>query len=153
MQGDAAARAVFLSPFSVAQALAMLLAAVAPGSASERQLLSVAFGLEPGGDAARALSSQLQELRRALVQAGGDAGNVTLCEADSAWLAPRYQLQPTFQKELEQAFGAKVAMLTGAQVRPVQPAGGRPGGRGQATTQAAALASGGRLGNCACCPW
>ena len=113
---------MFLSPYGLAEALGMLLYAAEPGSASAQQLERVVFGGGAScgaaagsscGDAA-ALGASLSALRGALT-AGSDGSNgLTVSDASSSWLAPRYALQPQYSATLESAFGAEARTITDA---------------------------------------
>ncbi|KAI7837490.1 hypothetical protein COHA_008681 [Chlorella ohadii] len=106
---------LFLSPYGVAQALGMLLNGVAPGGDSFRQLQSVVFGGSASdGDSLEGLNSQLLGLSQALVKPPTD--DLTVADANSAWLALRYRLQARYAATLKDAFGAEAAPLQSAAV-------------------------------------
>lgn len=103
----------FLSPYGIAAALGMLLNGVEPGGESYRQLQAAVYG---GGAALDALNAQLRQLSQALVKGGqGPAEDgLTVADANSAWLAPRYTLQKAYADALAAVFGAAAQPLTGA---------------------------------------
>lgn len=115
-QAPDGAAGVFLSPVCIAQALAMLLNGVEPGGESYTQLQQAVFGASPGNELGLdSLNSQLHELSASLVK-GSDGANLTVADANSAWVAQRYSLQPGYSQALSKYFSAQVQPITTAQV-------------------------------------
>lgn len=108
-----ASAGIFLSPYGIAQALAMVLNGVDPGGDSYQQLQEVVFGAGAGpGPALDALNTQLKQLSTALVKEPTD--DLTVSDANSAWLHQKYGLQAPYARALQSAFGAQAAPLTTA---------------------------------------
>ncbi|KAL4443399.1 hypothetical protein ABPG75_011136 [Micractinium tetrahymenae] len=105
---------LFLSPYGIAQALAMVLNGVEPGGESYRQLQSAVYGGGPEGNglALEALNTQLKALSAALVKPPSE--DLTVSDANSAWLAQRYQLLPEYAQALKAVFGTAAQPLTSA---------------------------------------
>lgn len=107
---------IFLSPFGIARALGMLLNAVEPGGESYRQLQQVVFGSAAAaaadGGALDALNSQLLQLSMALTQES--SATLSVSDANSVWVAQRYQLQAAYADALKASFGAAAAPITSA---------------------------------------
>ncbi|KAL4429192.1 hypothetical protein ABPG77_010171 [Micractinium sp. CCAP 211/92] len=105
---------LFLSPYGIAQALAMVLNGAEPGGESYRQLQSAVYGGGPQGDglALEALNAQLKQLSASLVKPPSE--DLTVSDANSAWLAQRYQLLPEYAQALKAVFGTAAQPLTSA---------------------------------------
>lgn len=94
----------------------MLLNAVEPGGESYRQLQQVVFGSAAAaaadGGALDALNSQLLQLSMALTQES--SATLSVSDANSVWVAQRYQLQAAYADALKASFGAAAAPITSA---------------------------------------
>lgn len=105
---------LFLSPYGIAQAMAMVLNGVEPGGQSYRQLQEVIYGLPAGSEGlgVEALNEQLHQLSSALVKEPSE--DLTVSDANSAWLRKELALQPGYAQALQEAFGAVARPLTSA---------------------------------------
>lgn len=105
---------LFLSPYGIAQALAMVLNGAEPGGHSYRQLQSAVYGGGAQGDglALEAINAQLKQLSAALVKPPSE--DLTVSDANSAWLAQKYQLLPEYAQTLKAVFGTAAQPLTSA---------------------------------------
>lgn len=106
---------LFLSPYGIAQALAMVLNGAEPGGETYRQLQAAVYGGGPQGNglALEALNAQLKDLSAALVKPPSE--DLTVSDANSAWLAQRYQLLPEYAQSLKAVFGTAAQPLTSAE--------------------------------------
>ena len=105
--------AVFLSPWGISHALSMLMEGATPGSASFQQLQDVVFGVQSGNtlsiDAVRAA---VQSLSAAVVQ-GNDDVNLTVSDANSAWVAPNFPILDSYLTALSSYYSAEARPLIG----------------------------------------
>lgn len=114
VRGDAK----LLSPWGAAHALAMLLEGAAPGSAARTSLEGVVFGVDsssPEISRNQGLSESIRDISLALI-AASNGKELTVEDANSAWVAPGVKLLESYVSYLQQFFEAQASVLENAQV-------------------------------------
>ncbi|PRW50775.1 ase inhibitor I4 serpin isoform A [Chlorella sorokiniana] len=99
-----------ISPFSIAQALGMLLNGVEPGSDSAEQIRSLLGGALPLNEINVALGALTDEL----LQPNEEVG-LRISNANSAWIKDSYTWQEAYQAALQTYFNATLEQLSTAQ--------------------------------------
>lgn len=110
---DGNAAALFLSPWGIAHALALLHEGAGAGTPSRRAIQSAVFGIASGeatNDAVRGAASATSSA----VVAGADGDNLTVSDANSAWINPGLTLLDSYKTALATYYGAIARPLTSA---------------------------------------
>ncbi len=109
----AAIDAIFLSPWGIAHALSMLHEGASPNSEARKQLQKVVFNIENGGGASNsAIRTATNALSNDIISGNND--NLTVSDANSAWVAPSFQLLDSYVSALKEYFLAEAQPLTNA---------------------------------------
>eukprot|EP00887_Chlorella_sp_A99_P001184 scaffold14.g1184.t1 len=105
---------LFISPWGVAHAMAMLLNGAEEGGPSYRQISGALFGGGGGGGGASlaALNAELRELSAGVAVPVGE--DVTVSDANSVWVRKGLELQQHFKTTLSTWFDAEAAPITDA---------------------------------------
>lgn len=104
---------MFLSPWGIAHALAMVLQGSREGSDSQRQLLSTVYSSPAGAAAVR---SAVQSLTASLTanSSGKEDSVLTVSDANSAWVKADVALTETYVTALKDFFAAQAGPLNSA---------------------------------------
>jgi serpin B len=105
---------MFLSPWGIAHALAMVLQGAREGSDTQTQLLSIVYGSPAGAAAVR---SAVQSLTTTLTSASSSKDQdsaLTVSDANSAWVKADVALTEAYKTALKEFFAAQAGPLNSA---------------------------------------
>ncbi len=106
--------AIFLSPWGIAHALSMLHEGASPDSEARKQLQEVVFNIQNGGSASNtAVRAATKALSSAMI-AGNNGINLTVSDANSAWVAPSFPILDSYVSALKEYYLAEALPLTSA---------------------------------------
>ncbi|KAL4551313.1 hypothetical protein Ndes2526B_g05610 [Nannochloris sp. 'desiccata'] len=106
--------AIFLSPWGITHALSMLHEGASPESEARKQLQHVVFNIQNGGSASNtAIRTATKALSSAIISGSNDI-NLTVSDANSAWVSPSFQLLDSYVDALKEYYLAEARPLTSA---------------------------------------
>jgi len=106
--------AIFLSPWGIAHALSMLHEGASPDSEARKELQEVVFSVQNGGSGSNtAIRTATKALSSAIISGNNDI-NLTVSDANSAWVSPSFQLLDSYVNALEEYYFAEARPLTSA---------------------------------------
>jgi serpin B len=106
--------AIFLSPWGIAHVLSMLHEGASPDSEARKELQQVIFNVQNAGSASNtAIRTATKALSSAIIS-GNNEINLTVSDANSAWVSPSLQLLDSYVDALKEYYFAEAWPLTSA---------------------------------------